>query len=123
MVRLGDVAEVRGATDVETQQLAAVPLMPAPAAGTRQFLHACEVRDLLAACGVDVGTVQIRGAASVAISSPAVDAVSSPASSVAGKPAGRAGSRRTAKRRPDHAAAAIVAYLRQQTGHDCGTSA
>jgi flagella basal body P-ring formation protein FlgA len=118
IVRLGDVADLSGAGDAEVAELAVVPLLPAPAAGTQLFLDAAKVRDLLVSAGVDVRTLQIRGARTVAINSPAaVDARSQlaipGATTVQVTPA-----RRDREATSQRVAAAIVAYLRTQTGHD-----
>jgi flagella basal body P-ring formation protein FlgA len=67
MVRLGDVAEVINADRQQARQLAAVPLIPAPAPGTQRFLRKREIEDLLAAQGVDLKELRIDGAAQVTI--------------------------------------------------------
>jgi flagella basal body P-ring formation protein FlgA len=68
VVRLGDVAEIASADRTQGRQLAAIPLMPAPPAGTERFLSKREVADLLAAHGYDLREFQMEGAAQVAIS-------------------------------------------------------
>lgn len=67
VVRLGDVAEVACADEAQAQQLAALPLMPAPAAGGQRFLRKREIEDLLAAHGVDLRVLRIDGAQQVTI--------------------------------------------------------
>jgi flagella basal body P-ring formation protein FlgA len=67
VVRLGDVADISSADRQEVRQLAAVPLMPAPAPETEQFLRRREVADMLAANGVDLGDIRFEGAEQVEI--------------------------------------------------------
>ena len=71
VVRLGDVAEISSADRQQARQLAAVPLMPAPAPDTERFLRKREVADMLAANGVELGEIRFDGAEQVAISAPA----------------------------------------------------
>jgi flagella basal body P-ring formation protein FlgA len=120
IVRLGAIADVtpgRGgvagtaAEEALAAELAAVPLMPAPAAGTQAYLTAAQVRDLLTAGGVDVRSLAFRGAATVAIAAPAVDQPPTPADAVAPQ-------QPTRERVAQELAQAIVAYLQQRTGHD-----
>jgi flagella basal body P-ring formation protein FlgA len=61
VVRLADVAEIDAGEAGREQRLAALPLMPAPAAGTQRFLRRREIADLLAAHGIDLGGVQFEG--------------------------------------------------------------
>lgn len=65
VVRLGDVAEIRTANRQDARQLAAMPLMPAPAAGTERFLRTREIQDMLSAQGVDIGLLHFTGAEQV----------------------------------------------------------
>ncbi len=67
VVRLGNVAEIRGLDDATTARLAAMPLLPAPAAGTQRFLRQREVLDMLVAHGEDVSGLRFSGTAQVAI--------------------------------------------------------
>jgi flagella basal body P-ring formation protein FlgA len=67
VVRLGDVAEIGTADQQQARQLAALPLMPAPAPGTERFLRTREIQDMLAAQGVDVSALRFAGAAQVVI--------------------------------------------------------
>lgn len=112
IVLLGDVVDIVAASDAERQELAAIPLVPAPAPGSQQFLSVAQIRDLLAAAGVNTGTLQFTGAAAVAINSAAVDVPqAAPSTIAAAAPLDEA----TAA---DQLTAAIVEYLRQQSGHD-----
>lgn len=70
VVKLGDVAEVQTSDVARKQQLAAVPLMPAPAPGTQRFLRKREIQDLLAAHGEDLSQLQFSGGEQVEIDSP-----------------------------------------------------
>jgi flagella basal body P-ring formation protein FlgA len=67
IVYLGDVADISTGTDAEMHELATTPLMAAPAQGSQQFLHASQVRDLLASRGLEVTELIIAGAKSVEI--------------------------------------------------------
>src|SRR5262245_46758930 len=67
VVRLMDVAEIKTADPQELRQLGSLPLMPAPAPGTERFLRTREIQVMLAAQGVDVGTLHFAGAAQVDI--------------------------------------------------------
>jgi flagella basal body P-ring formation protein FlgA len=71
VVRLGDVADVRAESSQEAARLAALPLMPAPAAGTRRYLRMREVQDLLAAHGEELGRLNFRGETVIEVASPA----------------------------------------------------
>jgi flagella basal body P-ring formation protein FlgA len=111
VVRLGDVADLSAAEATVIDELAAVPLCPAPAPGRPQYLGAAQLRDLLAASGVDVSHLRMRGADAVAISvAPIESADSDGPQAPATRPSREAVS--------SHAAAAITQYLREQTGHD-----
>jgi flagella basal body P-ring formation protein FlgA len=68
IVRLSDLAEVKGSEGEQAELLAAMPLMPAPAAGSTRFLRAAEVRDLLVARSVDLNGWRIVGADAVEFS-------------------------------------------------------
>jgi flagella basal body P-ring formation protein FlgA len=111
IVRLGDVVDISGASEQEFKELAAIPLVPAPAPGTQQYLAAAQIRDLLAAAGVDVSSLQFHGAAAVAIASPAVSA---PPTDPTPAPHETFDEASVA----DQLTSAIVAHLQAQTGHD-----
>src|SRR5262249_27996668 len=68
VVRLGDVAEIRTPNRQDARQLAALPLMPAPAPGTERFLRTREIEDMLAAQGGDIGGLHFIGAEQVVVS-------------------------------------------------------
>ncbi len=65
MIRLGDIADISAASTSELNDLATTILLPAPVPGTHQFLHRSQVRDLLAARGVDLEAISISGVAVV----------------------------------------------------------
>jgi len=67
MVRLGDVADLSASDDAQLQELIAMPLLPAPAPGTRKYLRAAQLRDLLRARGISLADLTFRGAPRVAI--------------------------------------------------------
>lgn len=67
VVRLADVAEIRSAAGQDLERLSAFPLMPAPAPGTKQFLTARQIRDMLQAAGSAMTGHRFTGAAQVAI--------------------------------------------------------
>jgi flagella basal body P-ring formation protein FlgA len=108
IIRLGDVAQVTAADSLVARQLAHTPLMPAPSPGSTHYLRATEVHDLLVARGVDTRDIQFSGAEIVAIG--AGDANVSHV-----QPISQAA---PAAATPEQLAAAMVDYLRQQTGHD-----
>jgi flagella basal body P-ring formation protein FlgA len=92
VVRLGDVAEIVSADRQQVRQLAAVPLMPAPAPETDRFLSKREVADMLAASGVELGDIHFVGAERVAVagrSGVQMAAFSEPANSVSGEKVNR----------------------------------
>jgi flagella basal body P-ring formation protein FlgA len=62
MVRLGDIADISSASSAELNDLSTTVLLPAPAPGTLQFLRRSQIRDLLAARGIDLGAVALSGA-------------------------------------------------------------
>jgi flagella basal body P-ring formation protein FlgA len=117
VVRLGDVADLPVANTSSPEdlalaaELAAVPLMPAPAPGSQRFLTAAQVRDLLAACGVDMRTIVLRGAARVAVSVPVADPMAPPPGKISPQ-------RPTREVVADQISKVIVSYLRDHTGHD-----
>jgi flagella basal body P-ring formation protein FlgA len=69
VVRLGDVADFSTADRLRARQLAAMPLMPAPAPGTERSLRTREIQDMLAAQGIDLGELRFAGAANVVVGS------------------------------------------------------
>ncbi len=69
VIRLGDIAEIKTADRQEARRLAAVPLMPAPAPGTQQFLRKREVADMLEASGIELKDIHFSGAEQVALAS------------------------------------------------------
>ncbi len=68
VVRLGDIADIMAKDQQLAKRLAAVPLMPAPAPETEQFVRQREVADMLAANGVELGSIRFSGAKQVAVS-------------------------------------------------------
>lgn len=114
VVRLGDVADVSSADAAEAAELAAIPLLPAPAAGSRKFLAAAQIRDLLAASGANVSSLTFAGADAVAIGSTKSDVPNGPSSKTATEIATQ----------PDpeavvgHVQKAISRYLTEMTGHN-----
>jgi flagella basal body P-ring formation protein FlgA len=120
IVRLGDIAEVRadraGAErspqdDALAAELSAVPLMPSPGVGSKKHLTAPQVRDLLAAGGVDLRTITFGGAARVMIATPAASSTVAAPGRLTPQPPSR-------EAVAQQAAQAITDYLREQTGHD-----
>lgn len=71
IVRLGDVATVSSASSGERDRLERTPLMPTPAPGTRQYLSATTIRELLAAQGVSPSAHRFSGAFRVRVGTPA----------------------------------------------------
>lgn len=110
VVRLGDIAHVSSELDSESARLAAIPLTPAPAPGADLYLSAAQVRDLLAAIGVDMSRTTFRGSASIAIHAPAVALTHAAAAEGVDPP--------TRESAAADLAASITRYLQAQTGHD-----
>ncbi len=67
LVRVGDVADVSAETTEECHQLLTIPLLAAPAPGTRIYLHRSEVQEFLQARGIDPQQLVFLGAQTVAI--------------------------------------------------------
>jgi hypothetical protein len=109
IVRLSDLAEVKGSEGEQSELLAAMPLMPAPAAGSTRFLRVAELRDLLTARGVDLNGWRIGGADAVEFSASKAAAVAQtdeqemPAAKLSGA---------------EQLALLIKNYLQQKTGHE-----
>jgi flagella basal body P-ring formation protein FlgA len=61
------VAEIRGTAEQAEQDLVNLPLMPAPAPGTKQFLTLRQVRDMLEAGGLPVAEHRFTGASHVVL--------------------------------------------------------
>ncbi|HMP05960.1 MAG TPA: flagellar basal body P-ring formation chaperone FlgA, partial [Lacipirellulaceae bacterium] len=110
IVRLGDIAEITATDEREAAELAAIALAPAPAAGTRQHLSVAQLRDLLAANGVDLRTVQIRGAAAIVVEMAAEPLVAEPST----VPAPQLDQAAVI----GHIEAALAQHLTASTGHD-----
>jgi flagella basal body P-ring formation protein FlgA len=66
---LGDLADLRGDDAGEIQQLANLPLMPAPPRGTLRFLRVAEIEQLAAAQGVSSRQLRFSGARVVEVRS------------------------------------------------------
>ncbi|MEO0529647.1 MAG: flagellar basal body P-ring formation chaperone FlgA [Planctomycetota bacterium] len=67
LVRLGDIADVTGR---DADRVASLPLMPAPAAGTKQSLTTTAIRAMLSAQGESVASHRFRGAFTVRVAGP-----------------------------------------------------
>lgn len=118
IVRLSDVAELTSESVARSAELAAIVLFPSPAPGTSQYLGAGQLRDVLAASGVDVRELQFTGAAAASISKPAIDAAPTvDAKTSSAEPVADDG-------KPDrdavvaHVTDAIVLHLQEKSGHD-----
>jgi flagella basal body P-ring formation protein FlgA len=118
VVRLGDIAELSGADAAIAAELATVALQPAPAAGSRQFLGVAQIRDLLAASGVDVSELQFRGAAAVSIAAPNIEVAETADDSTPRDDASSGPTRPDREATAAHVAAVITRYLQEKTGHD-----
>jgi flagella basal body P-ring formation protein FlgA len=110
MVRLGDIADIAAASTSELNDLSTTVLLPAPAPGTLQFLRKTQVRDLLAARGVDLGAVSLSGAEVVEVGA------AKPQAEIAipGEESSLLPSRREIESSLN---ASIKQYLTQETGH------
>jgi len=67
MVTLGDLAEVLTADAEQARRLASLELFPAPRPGTRRFVRARELQDLLLMRGVNLAEHRLSGASQVAV--------------------------------------------------------
>jgi flagella basal body P-ring formation protein FlgA len=85
VVRLGDVAEIRGEGGDRAAQLARLPLMPAPVPGSTRFVRTREIEDMLVAQGEDMRQIRFAGAQQVAVQSPIAAPLAADASSAAGE--------------------------------------
>lgn len=111
MVRLGDIADISAASTTELNNLSSTELLPAPAPGTLQFLRRAQIRDLLAARGIDLGAISLSGSDIVEVGAvkPQVDL------GVEGEQTVTAPTRREIE---SSLHASIKQYLSEQTGHD-----
>ena len=111
IIHLGDVADVSGIEASAAEVLAATPLMAAPAPGMRQALRVAQLRDRLAASGVN--TRELRFAGSDVVTILGAEPVAENERDLRGT-SGGSSSQSTA----DRIFRAIVQYLRAQSGHD-----
>ncbi len=109
LIRLGDVADISAATTGELNNLSTTVLMPAPAPGTQQFLHRAQIRDLIAAQGIEINQVFLSGANVVTIGH-AADGTAGQGS--------KQYSRAEMQEIRLSLQTAILDYLMQQTGHN-----
>ena len=110
MIHLGDIADISAASTSEVNDLATTALLPAPAPGTHHFLRRSQVRELLAARGVDLGAIYMSGAAVVELgeSKPLVEMGADEMPSAA---------QPTKQEVESSLHASIKQYLSRQTGH------
>jgi len=108
VVRLGDIADISAVSSLDLDQLVTTLLLPSPAPGTRQYLSASQIRELLISRGVDAQNLHFRGAAAVQIGESR-----KPRSQTVGATLPKASQQQveTAVR------AAIEQHLREQTGY------
>ncbi len=111
IVRVSDIADATTLDDAARRRLLDIPLMPAPAPGAQQRLSASQVRDLLAANGVDAADLRIAGAEAVVIEGPARAIEPAPAARQNSQPL-------TSEVAEEQLVAQISQFLRQQTGHE-----
>jgi flagella basal body P-ring formation protein FlgA len=67
-VMLGDIAVIRDADKRREAQLAAVPLVPAPAEGQVRWLRVREIQEILELRGIDAADLAFRGSSRVEVS-------------------------------------------------------
>lgn len=108
LVRLGDVAEIHAADKAEAARLAEIELCAAPASGSKSFVRAREIQDLLALRGLNLSKHRLSGASQIEI-----------------RTGGRAESRlpitaAITRRTTERVQAAIATYLRQQAPENEG---
>lgn len=111
IVRLGDVAEATTTDATARKQLLDSPLMPSPAPETTQRLTAAQLRDLLAANGVDVSSLRFAGADAVVIKGLARSIEPAPI-------AGTVAQQLTRDAAEEQIVAEVSHFLRKQTGHE-----
>jgi flagella basal body P-ring formation protein FlgA len=111
LVTLGDVAEIFASDAAEEQGLSQLELVPAPAPGTKRYLRAREIQDMLHDRGVNLAQHRISGASLVAVG---VDAVRPVAHVEA--PSSRPGSDMNNMRR--RVVQAIIMHLQSEAGAD-----
>lgn len=80
LVCLGDVAEIFATDDAAAKQLAAIDLLPAPAAGEKRILRVRDLQDILALRGINPAAHRISGASLVVINSATMESRSESAS-------------------------------------------
>ena len=104
LVRLADVAEIHASDPAEAKSLGEIELFPAPAAGSKAFVRAREIQDLLALRGINLSRHRLSGASQIEVRH--------------GGGAREAGVRLTAsiaRRATDRVSEAIVNHLRRQS--------
>lgn len=116
VVLLGDIAEVKCDSEALRSKLAATPLIPAPAAGTLQYLRIAEIRDLVESRGVDVRDVRFGGAAIVSVLAEAPAATENPGRPAPIRPVIR--TEQEIQLAAERFAGAVREYVKAQTGHD-----
>ena len=107
VVRLGDIAEIASDDPAIADDLAAIPLFPAPAAGKSRQLDRNQVRQLLSISGIDLKQLSLTGSETVVVQSGAGNSTSRPTNRGGEPSAIRLASLETAvpARRPKPAAA------------------
>lgn len=70
VVRVGELGEIRGLDQQQTEALSLIPLLPAPAAGQTRVLLGSELRELLSLRGFDMAKLRIRGSDAIVLSGP-----------------------------------------------------
>ena len=78
VVRLADIADIESDDPLVQDELAAIPLFPAPPAGRSRQLNRHEVRQLLAISGMDTATIAITGSELVMVEGASRNAASRP---------------------------------------------
>ena len=86
VVRLGDIAEIAADDPAIAEDLAAVPLFPAPTAGKSRQLDRNQVRQLLSISGIDLKQLSLTGSETVVVQSGAGDLASRTANRASGEP-------------------------------------
>jgi flagellar basal body P-ring formation protein FlgA len=109
LLQLGDVAEIYAADPQEASRLAAIELMPAPAAGNRMVVRLRDVQDLLDLRGINLAHHQFSGAGQVSV----VRASEAPSKLVARRP-----NKALILQAQRLATNAIVRYLREKVADE-----
>ena len=67
VIVLGDIADIKGVSEAESQRMSLTPLWVAPPVGEKRFVSRQQVRDVLASRGFAMSDIDIQGSPRIAI--------------------------------------------------------